>query len=201
MLQLILVGGIGVALYLVKRSADRFAATKIRAGEWDENGPKHPTEPPDRVIGRVRVANPLANLTADVDADSDVEELRERDLPGIADLVQQVLDLLLDGSDSSHDALRGQLHSVRIGDIDLASRLMEIRVSVSPSAPRCTPADFQGGVVEIHMAGIPQPPAAGAVVQGGCFSAIVINTFGVRWPRDAEVTAVRLIEPLLPSES
>ena len=198
---LIVLGAVGVVLFLAKRSADRFAATKIRAGEWDEKGPKHPTEPPDRVIGKVRVTNPLANLTADVDVDPDVEELRERDLPGIADLVQRVLDLLLDGSDPSHDALRGQLQSIRIGDIDVANRTTEIGVSVSPSVPRCTPAEFQGGVVEIHIAGIPQPPAAGVVVHDGCLSAIIINTFGIRWPRDAEVTAVRLIEPLRPSES
>ena len=46
-----------------------------------------------------------------------------------------------------------------------------------------------------------QPPTAGAVVHDGCFSAVIIDTFGARWPRDAEVISLRLIEPLVPTDS
>jgi hypothetical protein len=190
-------------VFLMKRSADRFAAAKRRAGEWDENGPKNPTEPPDRyrTVGKLRVGNAFANLAADVDVEPEVEELRERDLPGIADLVQRILELLLDGSQPSHEALRGQLQSIQLGDIDLANRTMQIRVVVPASAPRCTPPDLQGGAVEIHLGGVMQPPTAGAVVEDGCFSAVIIDTFGARWPRDAEVISLRLIEPLAPTDS
>ena len=153
MIGLWVVGGIVVGLFLMKRSADRFAAAKRRAGEWDENGPKHPTEPSYTTVGRVRILNVAANLKPEVDADGDVEELRERDLPGIAELVQRILELLLDGSQPSHEALRGQV------------------------------------------------PTPGAVVHDGCFSAVIIDTFGARWPRDAEIISLRLIEPLMPTES
>ena len=104
-------------------------------------------------------------------------------------------------TEPSHEALRGQLHSIRLGDIDLANRTMEIRLVVPPSATRCTPGELQGGVVEIHLEGVPQPPTAGAVVHDGCFSAVIIDTYGARWPRDAEVISLRLIEPLVPTES
>jgi len=201
MIGLWLVGGMAVGVFAMKRAADRFAAAKRRAGEWDENGPKHPTEPAYRDIGKVRVSNAFANLAPDVDADADVEELRERDLPGISDLVQGILELLLDGSDPSHEVLRGQLRSIRIGDIDLGKRAVHIRVDVAPSAPRCSPAELQGGVVEIRVERVDSAPCAGAVVQDGCFSAVIIDTFGSRWPRDAEISALRLIEPLVPTES
>jgi hypothetical protein len=35
---------LAVFWYLVKRSADRFEARKRAVGEWDENGPKHPSK-------------------------------------------------------------------------------------------------------------------------------------------------------------
>jgi hypothetical protein len=201
MIGLLAVGAMAAGVFLMKRAADRFAAAKRRAGEWDENGPKHPTEPSYTTVGRVRILNVAANLKPEVDADGDVEELRERDLPGIAELVQRILELLLDGSQPSHEALRGQLQSIQLGDIDLANRTMQIRVVVPASAPRCTPPELQGGAVEIHLAGVMQPPTAGAVVHDGCFSAVIIDTFETRWPRDAEVISLRLIEPLVPTES
>jgi len=203
MIGLLAVGGMAVGLFLMKHSADRFAAAKRRAGEWDENGPKSATSPPDRyrTVGNLRIGNAFANLAADVDVEPEAEEFRERDLPGIAELVQRILDLLLDGSQPSHEALRGQLESIQLGDIDLANRTMEIRVVVPASAPRCTPPELQGGAVEIHLEGVMQPPTAGAVVRDGCFSAVIIDTCGARWPRDAEVISLRLIDPLVPPES
>ena len=194
-------GVVAVGLFVIRRAADRFAASKVRSGDWDENGPKHPTEPSYTVVGEVRIRNLAANLTPEVDSDGEVEELRERDLPGIAELVQRILELLLDGSQPSHEALRGQLQSIQLGDIDLANRTMQIRVVVPASVPRCTPPELQGGAVEIHLAGVMQPPTAGAVVHDGCFSAVIIDTFGTRWPRDAEVISLRLIDPLVPTES
>lgn len=203
MIGYLAVGGMALAVVGMKRAADRFATRKVRAGEWDENGPKQPidADPRYRTVGEFRIDNPFANLVADVDVEQEVEELRERDLPGIAELVQRVLDLLLDGSQPCHEALRGQLESIRIGDIDLADRTMEIRVVVAASAPRCSPPELQGGVVEIRVDGIAQPPYAGAVVQDGCLSTVIINTFGSRWPKDAEVRDLRLMEPLVPTES
>lgn len=40
--------GLVVFWYLVKRSAERFEARKRAAGEWDENGPKHPSKEDER---------------------------------------------------------------------------------------------------------------------------------------------------------
>jgi hypothetical protein len=97
--------------------------------------------------------------------------------------------------------LRGQIQSIQLGDIDLANRTMQIRVVVPASAPRCTPPEFQGGSVEIHLEGMMQPPTAGAVVHDGSFSAVIIDTFGARWPRDAEVISLRLIEPLVATDT
>ncbi len=39
---------LGVGFYLAKRSADRFEGRKRALGEWDENGPKHPSEQAER---------------------------------------------------------------------------------------------------------------------------------------------------------
>lgn len=203
MIGFLLVGAMALAVFGMKHAADRFAAKKIRAGEWDENGPKHPTEaePRYRTVGKIRIGNAFANLAADVDVPAETQELRERDVPGIADLVKRVLDLLLDGSHPTHYALRRQAESIGIGDIDLTARMMDIRVVVPASAPRCTPSEFYGGVVEIHVEGVDQPPVAGALVEGGCLVAVIVNTFGCRWPLDAEVSALRLKEPLVPGES
>ncbi len=42
---LIFLGGIGVAAVLINRAAKRYGAERIAEGEWDQNGPKHPTAP------------------------------------------------------------------------------------------------------------------------------------------------------------
>jgi hypothetical protein len=37
--------GFRVLLFFVDRAALRFGARRMTFGEWDENGPKHPTSP------------------------------------------------------------------------------------------------------------------------------------------------------------
>ena len=120
MLRLIVFGGIGVALFLAKRSADRFAAMKRAKGEWDENGPKYPTEPElkYRLPSKGRLA--FVNLALEEEQDDAPVRLGERDLPGIRDLIQRILVALLDGSHPSHDALRAQAEAAQIDDIFIA---------------------------------------------------------------------------------
>jgi hypothetical protein len=201
MLALILFGSLGVALLLAKRSADRFAAAKRAKGEWDDNGPKHPTEPElkYRVPSEGRLAFVSLAPTEEEDDDTPIR-LGERDVPGIRDLIQRILVTLLDGSHPSHDALRAQAEAIQINDIFIAPRRAEIRLEVPASLPLASPPTFEGGIVELQVDEIPEPALAGATVDGGRLSSVMINTFRSRWPTEATVAEVRLVEPLLPQE-
>lgn len=41
----IFVAGVAVVAVFINRAAKRYGAQRIGEGEWDENGPKHPTAP------------------------------------------------------------------------------------------------------------------------------------------------------------
>ena len=55
MLSLLVVAAIvAIAFGLMVRSAKRHAAAKEASGEWDTEGPKRPTAPPDDKMGYLR---------------------------------------------------------------------------------------------------------------------------------------------------
>ena len=51
---LVVLAIVALAFGLMVRSARRHAAAKEASGEWDSEGPKHPTAPPDDKMGYLR---------------------------------------------------------------------------------------------------------------------------------------------------
>jgi hypothetical protein len=62
--------------YLVKRSADRFEARKRAAGDWDENGPKHPSKGDERYRVQYMGGSLFTNLFRDKSSTAEGAESR-----------------------------------------------------------------------------------------------------------------------------
>ena len=67
-----------VILTLLKIYGDRFAARRRREGQWNERGPKHPTDvPPDFLRPRVPNNGAFGRMQADL-LDESLERSRRR---------------------------------------------------------------------------------------------------------------------------
>jgi len=211
-----------VLVSLARRSAKRFEARKRAAGEWDQNGPIHPSKVPENervfvtsgnlfssafpsaVSGEAsaaatdgrsrRIRNESASDSAEPGASKTYSAGHEP--PALTALIPSVITNLLDGSDRLHEILRGQYQLASVSKVEVTGPAVYVEFNVPAGVPRVTPPNFEGGQVEIRARQLRDGATCLLFVQDGRLDSLEICTRGEPWPEDVDVTEVIGVEPL-----
>jgi hypothetical protein len=211
-----------VLFSLARHSAKRFEAKKRASGDWDQNGPIHPSKPPENEKVFFSDGNLFSNVfpsgaTTDTPlATTDRRARREQneskaarmddaasktysaghEPAALAALIPSVIAKLLDGSDPLHEVLRRQYQLATLSKVEVTGPAVYIEFNVPANVPRVTPPNFEGGHVEIRVRQLRDGATCLVFVQHGRLDSLEICTRGELWPDDADVTEIVGVEPL-----
>lgn len=103
--------------------------------------------------------------------------------PGLAALVREVAERLLNGPTAEHRALRGQLAAANIGRVTLTGAGLYAYFSHPPETESVSPPEMMGGEVPMKVPGLDAPAGSLLKVSDGKLAFVEVYTFGDRpWP-------------------
>ena len=131
-------------------------------------------------------------------------ELTTTEIPsGLATLVRELAERLLDGPTAEHRVLRRQLATARIERITLTGAGLYAYFAHPPEAQSVSPPEMIGGEVPMEVQGLDAPAGSLLKVSDGKLAFVEVYTFGDQpWPDEQQAISFGETTPLpIPSRA
>jgi hypothetical protein len=115
-------------------------------------------------------------------------------------LAERLIPLLIEGEHPALSALRQQLPSARVKQVELTGVGFFVDFEIPPDAPVAEPANFAGGDARITVQGVKNGAGCVLFIRGGRLATLEGYTYGDDpWPENAVVLAIDDVFPVVPA--
>jgi len=118
--------------------------------------------------------------------------------PSVKTLIECLLPQLLEGPHPALAALREQLRTGRVTEVEMTGAGFYADFAVPSDAPLAEPQDFAGGHADIVLSGAQHSAGCVVFVRSGRLATFEGYTYDDSWAVDAQVAEIKSVVPVLP---